>query len=199
MLFDNNTEEGLLIRYFEKVMEESTHFLRDGATLMIELGNHPLTLELSQEILRILAKYPKVRIKSITTSEERMVRKVLAPKLHKGTLRSGAKISHNGDLIILGDVNQGATVIADGDIIVVGSLRGVAHAGAFGDARRIIYAGQFNPIQVRIADCIAVAPQSHTVTDPELARVVENRIIVESWRDGMKSAKQLEHVWQTAN
>jgi septum site-determining protein MinC len=76
------------------------------------------------------------------------------------TLRSGGDVRHDGTVIILGDLNPGSSVVADGDILVWGRLRGVAHAGAKGNARCLIMALQMEPTQVRIADFVARAPET---------------------------------------
>ncbi len=51
----------------------------------------------------------------------------------------------------LGDVNPGAEIIAGGNIVVWGALRGLAHAGAFGDEEFVICAPELQPSQLRIA------------------------------------------------
>jgi septum site-determining protein MinC len=76
------------------------------------------------------------------------------------TLRSGGDIRHNGTVIILGDLNPGSSVVADGDILVWGRLRGIAHAGAKGNARCLIMALQLEPTQIRIADFVARPPET---------------------------------------
>lgn len=76
------------------------------------------------------------------------------------TLRSGGDIHHNGTVIILGDLNPGSSIVADGDILIWGRLRGIAHAGAKGNARCLIMALQMEPTQIRIADFVARAPET---------------------------------------
>jgi septum site-determining protein MinC len=103
-------------------------------------------------------------------------------RYHKGTLRSGQSISAVGTIVVVGDVNAGAELIATGDIVVWGSLRGVAHAGAQGDESAAVYALRLEPMQLRIARCIAIAPphekrQKHTT--PEVARIREGKIAIE--------------------
>ncbi len=78
----------------------------------------------------------------------------------KQTLRAGQAVSHNGDLIIVGDVNAGAEVVAEGDITIWGSLRGIAHAGIDGNTKAEIRALRLQPIQIRIASYIARSPDS---------------------------------------
>lgn len=76
------------------------------------------------------------------------------------TVRSGQRIVHEGGhLVIGGDVNAGAEVVAAGDVVVFGSLRGLAHAGAFGDESARIVAANLRPPQLRIASKIARAPE----------------------------------------
>ena len=60
----------------------------------------------------------------------------------------------------MGDVNPGAEIIAAGDVIVFGALRGVAHAGAEGDASARIWALSIEPSQIRIANFVAVPPRN---------------------------------------
>ncbi len=76
------------------------------------------------------------------------------------TLRSGGDVRHNGTVVILGDLNPGSSVVADGDILVWGRLRGMAHAGAKGNARCLIMALQMDPTQLRIADFVARPPET---------------------------------------
>lgn len=76
------------------------------------------------------------------------------------TVRSGVEIRHPGNVIVLGDVNPGSSIIADGDVLVWGSLRGVAQAGASGNARCVIMALRLDPTQIRIADYVARPPET---------------------------------------
>lgn len=75
-------------------------------------------------------------------------------KFHRGSVRSGRKIEAEGSIVILGDVNSGAEIVATDNIVVVGSLRGLAHAGAKGNTEAIVSAGNFDAVQVRIANIV---------------------------------------------
>ncbi len=75
-------------------------------------------------------------------------------KYHRGSLRSGQKIEEDGSIVIIGDVNSGAEVIAADNIVVLGTLRGLAHAGAKGNAKAIIAAGKLDTVQIRIANIV---------------------------------------------
>ena len=67
--------------------------------------------------------------------------------LHKGTVRSGDRISSNGDLFIMGDVNPGAIVSANNNVYVWGKLLGTAFAGENGNKKASIASLWLNPIQ----------------------------------------------------
>lgn len=96
------------------------------------------------------------------------------------TLRSGQAVSHKGHLVIIGDVNPGAEVMAEGDITVWGALRGIAHAGINGNAQAEIRALRLQPIQIRIAHCIARSPDrprsKQSSVGPETARIVNGAV-----------------------
>ena len=55
-------------------------------------------------------------------------------------------------------MNQGATVTSKGNIIVLGSLFGSVYAGAGGNENAFVMALDLDPVQIRIADTIARAP-----------------------------------------
>lgn len=71
------------------------------------------------------------------------------------TVRSGGRVESSGSLVVLGDVNAGAELIAEGDVIVTGTLRGIAHAGAAGNEKAVIYAERILAPQLRIAGALA--------------------------------------------
>lgn len=75
-------------------------------------------------------------------------------KFHRGSLRSGQKLEAEGSIVILGDVNSGAEVMASDNIVVLGNLRGLAHAGAKGNKKAIIAAGNLDAVQIRISNIV---------------------------------------------
>lgn len=83
------------------------------------------------------------------------------------TLRSGKTIRFAGDVMVYGDVNAGAHIEADGNITVFGSLRGLAHAGARGDARAVIISFDLGAPQLRIADHIGFATAAPAPVEEE--------------------------------
>ena len=99
--------------------------------------------------------------------------------LHKGTVRSGERISSNGNLCILGDVNPGAIVSAKENIYVWGKLLGVAFAGKGGNKKASISSLYLNPLQLRIADLIAIGPEEKPKNYyPEIALIDKQTIMI---------------------
>ncbi|HEX6989941.1 MAG TPA: septum site-determining protein MinC [Bacillota bacterium] len=97
------------------------------------------------------------------------------------TIRSGQRITYDGSVVIVGDVNPGAEVIATGDVVVLGSLRGMAHAGARARTDARIIALRLEPVQLRIGDCIGRPPDQprRRGLQPEVAYVADGAIMVE--------------------
>lgn len=100
------------------------------------------------------------------------------------TLRSGQSIKHSGNVVILGDVNPGAEVIAGGHVVVMGAVRGVVHAGAFGDEGATITAFCLNPMQLRICNHITRSPDGDrpNLEQPETARIKNGMVIIEKYQ-----------------
>ena len=97
--------------------------------------------------------------------------------LHEGTVRSGDRIFSNGNLSIIGDVNPGAIVSAKKNIFVWGKLLGVAFAGNDGNNNASIASLYLKPLQLRIADIVAIGPKEKPKNYyPEIA-VIENKTI----------------------
>ncbi|MBD3182816.1 septum site-determining protein MinC [Candidatus Poribacteria bacterium] len=101
--------------------------------------------------------------------------------LYRGTIRSGQRKAHVGNLLIIGDVNPGGEIIATGDIVVIGRLRGMAHAGAGGNSSAEIIALHLQPMQLRIADYIGRAPDQDPESGsyPEKASVENGSIVIQ--------------------
>jgi len=99
--------------------------------------------------------------------------------LHKGAVRSGERISSNGNLCIIGDVNAGAIISAKKNIYVWGKLQGIAFAGKSGNKNASIAAIYLNPLQLRIADVIAIGPKDTPKNCyPEIAIIDKQTIII---------------------
>ncbi len=103
-------------------------------------------------------------------------------KIINKTLRSGQRVEHNGDVLILGDVNPDAYVIASGNIIIMGTLRGIVHAGANGNENAEVIALKLKPQQLRIAGYYTRSPDEENEEEPEYperAYIEGNRIYIE--------------------
>ena len=127
-----------------------------------------------------------LRINSAFIKEQEIKNKLLAFNskkkndiLHKGTVRSGERISSNGNLCIIGDVNPGAIVSAKKNIYVWGKLLGIAFAGQSGNKNASIASLYLNPLQLRIADVIAIGPKDKPKNCyPEIAVIDKQTIII---------------------
>lgn len=102
----------------------------------------------------------------------------------KRTVRSGVRVEHEGNVVVVGDVNPGAEIVAAGSVIVWGRLRGVVHAGAKGDPDAVVCALDLSPTQLRIATEIATTPERRSQPVPEMACLKEGRLIAEPWQPG---------------
>ena len=103
-------------------------------------------------------------------------------KLHKGTVRSGDRISSNGDLFIIGDVNPGAVISANNNVYVWGKLFGIAFAGINGNKNAFIASLYLNPLQLRICEIVAIGPKEKPKDKyPEFAILEDNKIIIKPY------------------
>lgn len=102
------------------------------------------------------------------------------------TVRSGGHIESTGSVVVLGDVNAGAEIIANDDIIVVGALRGLAHAGAGGNDKAVIWAERILSPQLRIGNALAQAGSAEdSASDgPEVAHLKDGAIVLRPWNSG---------------
>ncbi|RTR20292.1 septum site-determining protein MinC [Deinococcus radiophilus] len=125
----------------------------------------------------------RAREESPATASDDPNRTVILPH----SLRSGFRREFGGSVVILGDVNPGVEVVAGGDIIVMGALRGVAHAGAYGNTSAIVWARPIASAQIRIADALARSPEGSSLStmrrlegpaEAELARIQDERIVI---------------------
>jgi septum site-determining protein MinC len=114
----------------------------------------------------------------------------LPTKILRGNLRSGRFETHEGHLMVIGDVHTGAELRVKGDVVVWGELRGLVHAGYKGSREAEVRALKLDAVQIRIADIMARRPDRHSQLPtaqepwhapegsyfPEIARVVDGEI-----------------------
>ena len=102
--------------------------------------------------------------------------------LHKGTVRSGDRISSNDDLFVVGDVNPGAIISAKNNIYVWGKLLGIAFAGENGNKNALIASLFLNPLQLRICGIVAIGPKEKPKHQyPEVAILENKKIIIKPY------------------
>jgi septum site-determining protein MinC len=160
--------------------------------LGVVLARHGLTL---QGVVSAASRVEGISRPQPAPEQPRVITPIINEKettvVEHRTVRSGEKVASEGHLIIMGDVNPGAEVIAENNIIVWGSLKGTAYAGVPNHEDAVIAALHLSPIQLRIAGYIARSPDVRPVTTavPELARIDQNQIVVESWERGRVSQK----------
>lgn len=151
-----------------------------GISLWAVLSNSPTTEQTAQMLglaTRLSTPRPDRTVRPLDTNLASSENAMLVQR----TLRSGFKLSFNGNVVVIGDVNPGAEVIAGGSVVVWGRLRGVVHAGAEGDEKAVVCALALEPTQLRIGSIIATTPQRKGKTLPEMASVKNGQVIAEGW------------------
>ncbi len=91
-----------------------------------------------------------------------------------GTLRGGQKISHTGDVIVIGNVNQGAEIAAKGDVTIIGRLNGLVHAGCCGDDAMIILTRSLEAGQIRIGTKVGIIDRDSPYWGKEVSIQISN-------------------------
>ena len=155
---------------------------------LIRQNAKPACIFLTFLMLSITVPYQSVLAAMIGTevtldlTQAQQARDDINSLLLRETFRSGRFVQHDGHIVIIGDVNPGAEITAGGNVIVWGRLRGLVHAGAYGDETAVICALDLNPTQLRIAGQIAIPPQENgRKPTPEQAIIRDGQIVAESW------------------
>lgn len=134
----------------------------------VKLGSRIITDEQREQLSSIIGAQGNLMIQSMDTDPP--------AKPEPGTdarnlqvitsiIRSGQTLEHDGDLVLVGDVNPGGTILCTGDIYVMGALRGMAHAGTAGRSDVIIATSLMRPTQLRIADVVSRPPEEWLTLD----------------------------------
>ncbi len=132
-------------------------------SVTVQLGNRFLTDAQKDQIRELVSQKNRLSIHSFLSNvvlrEEALQWKEQSDiKVMNRLVRSGQVLKVDSDLLLIGDVNPGGTVIATGNIYIMGNLRGIAHAGLYGDHEAVIVASYMEPSQLRIADYMSRAP-----------------------------------------
>ncbi|WP_066311631.1 septum site-determining protein MinC [Bacillus sp. FJAT-29814] len=162
--------------------QEERHLI----TVNVEVGNRYLTEEQREELKELIRQKKNLVVDDI---ESNVITKEEANRLKEENevmtvsriVRSGQVLRVPGDLLLIGDVNPGGTVIAGGNIFIMGILKGIAHAGSFGNDQAVIAASSMKPSQLRIASHINRAPDSNPLSENremECAYINDNHQII---------------------
>lgn len=175
--------------------KESAKFL-GNASMVLSFEGRKLSDAQQRELLNVISENSDLHIVCIVDQDEekeKMFSRSLNEKLmelqsntgqfYKGNLRSGQVLEVESSIIVIGDINNGAKVVSKGNIIILGSLKGNAFAGASGNAKAFVVAMDMEPVQIRIADTIARAPDKKSKEvkkEPKIAFVEEGNIYIET-------------------
>lgn len=151
-----------------------------GISLWAVISNSPTT-EQTAQVLGLATRI-------FTPRPERTIKPASAVHLDgdpaifvQRTLRSGMRVTFQGNVVVLGDINPGAEVVASGSVVVWGRLRGMVHAGAEGNESAVVCALDLHPMQLRIASVVSVTPDRKGKILPEIARVVNGQVVADPW------------------
>ena len=176
---------------------EAKNFI-GNSRMAIEFSGRTLTNDEENTLIGIITNNSNIVISYIFSKKEKQEQEIdlesLNPlieegKTHffRGTLRSGAKIESDGNVVVLGDVNPSSIIKARGNVIVLGHLNGTVYAGLGGDDRAFIGAIYFNPIQITIGmktitdiqDEILDSSRVNKKSRFKVARIRNQEIVVE--------------------
>ena len=194
LFLDKDTEFSKLLKDIGEKFRASSKFFKD-AQMALAFEGRTLSQEEQMDVIRVIQESSDLEILCILEQDalkESYMKRVLEERqqqqassdgrFYKGTLRSGQVLESETSIIILGDVNPGATVVSKGNVVVLGALKGTIHAGATGNESSFVAALNMNPMQIRIADCIARSadgPSAKSATGPMIAYTENGNIYME--------------------
>lgn len=171
-----------------------------GKTNMaIQFVGRLLTDEEENSLISIISANSEMIIKYVFSEKKAKDKEILdLPKtlaqegktlFHRGTLRSGAKLESEGNIVIIGDVNPGSIVRAKGNVLVLGHLNGTVYAGLGGDINSFIGAMFFNPIQITIVSEVIDNIQKEILDSNRVnkkskfkfACIKNEKLVIEEW------------------
>jgi septum site-determining protein MinC len=142
------------------------------------------TTEKTAQLLGLATRISKPRPEELLKSVNAGVADDSALFLTK-TLRSGKRIEHDGNVVLMGDVNPGAEIVAEGNVIVWGRVRGLVHAGSKGDRQALICALDLTAAQIRIAEVALDSLHTQGEPVPQVAGInEEGKLNLTPWQPG---------------
>lgn len=159
---------------------------RQLTSVKVAIGNRYITESQREELKNLILKKKNFVVDEIVSNvitkeeAERLIAETEVMTVSR-IIRSGQVLEVPGDLLLIGDVNPGGTVMAGGNIFIMGTLKGIAHAGCYGNEQAVIAASNMKPSQLRISDCLNRAPdsvQSNEKREMECAYIDDDRQII---------------------
>ena len=206
VVLDSEIEFDLLKEKVSKKFRDSSKFL-GNAQVALSFEGRKLTEEQQLELLQIISEQSELKIVCLVLDDpekEDFFRKSIAQNMddkansngqfYKGNLRSGQSIESDKSVVLIGDVNPGASITSGGNMVVLGALRGTVFAGASGNDKAFVLALDMSPVQIRIADTIARAPDNHEKSsnkDVKIAFLEDGNIYIESVTKKILSEREL--------
>lgn len=177
LVYMKGTKDGLVVRLDdqcsydelvaaldEKIVENR---VEEQIEVQISTGNRYCTDSQMTELLNAVQKSLNVRVSKVKSdiitieeSNQRIMENQTSTYI--GIVRSGQKITAEGDLVVIGDVNPNARVEAGGSIYVLGKLKGIAHAGKFGNREAVIGASFLVATHLAICDVLETMTNEKT-------------------------------------
>jgi septum site-determining protein MinC len=151
-----------------------------GITLWAVIGTSLVTEQTAQVLglaTRISSPKPERTIRSLDS-----VQPGEGALLVQKTLRSGLKITHQGHVVVIGDVNPGGEIYAGGSVVVWGRLKGMVHAGMEGDEKAVVCALELIPTSLRIAEYNLAVPHKKGKNEPEIVSIHDGRLVTQTWK-----------------
>ncbi len=217
VVLDENASFDVLKLEVARKFEEASAFLGKNNMGLVFRGK-TLTEEQENELVKTISEYSNIAIscvideksaldrifeedkKEAEGSTQEAVAETVDPSdafIVKGDVIPGHDVSNKKSIIVLGDVKPGASVTSSGNIFILGELRGNAFAGCDGDKSCIIVALKMEPLEVKIADAIAISPEaekgpklkkkkrlfgsSADTSEPEVAYFEKGHIVQETY------------------
>lgn len=189
LVLNTDTDYDVLKKEVAAKFKASAAFLGEAQKAITFQGKE-LTDEQKMEMIDIIQQNCQLSIVCIMEEDEKIERsfkKTIENKMiqqdcntgqfFKGNLRSGQVLDVETSIIIIGDVKAGAKVISKGNVIILGSLKGNVYAGSAGNENAFVVALDMDPMQIRIADTIARAPDKPKKKQPKETKIA-------FWEDG---------------
>ncbi len=164
------------------MVELRDHLSERSVSLWAVVSESPTT-EKTAQLLGLATRISRPRPEERHAVEPQDITDETALFLNK-TLRSGTRVEFGGHIVVLGDVNPGAEIASEGNVIVWGKLRGVVAAGTKGNENAVVCALDLFPMRLQIARQTLESSERKETGRPEIARLHNGTIVIESWQSG---------------